>query len=194
MKVQVHLRGVSLLRSRPATTVPVLLGGIHLRMTMATMARPASLLSSKRQGVLPLMHPLPRGPGPVAPPPSVRDIGRRLHSTAPASTSSPPDELPPGARGAIKDPSHPHLYYHPLLSSSPASSSGAAGPPARLALSFLPDEPAPGSRTVIGWIPANGGSLDDFKENHAFRWVWLLRSYGSSSSALARPNRYGGWA
>jgi hypothetical protein len=167
----VPLRGVSSLRSRPATTVPVLLGGVHLRMTMATMARPASLLSSKRQGVPPLMHPPAHGP--TAPPHSLPDVGRRLYSTAPASASSPPDVLPSGARSAIKDPSHPHLYYHPLLSSSPSSSSGAAAPPARLALSFLPEEPAPGSRTVIGWIPANGGILYDFKENHAFRWVRL---------------------
>lgn len=66
-----------------------------------------------------------------------------------------------------RDPSHPHLYYHPLTSTARPT----------LALSFLPDPPRRGaeSRTVIGFLPADeGAGLDDFKENPPFLYVSLF--------------------
>ncbi|GHJ85011.1 hypothetical protein NliqN6_1413 [Naganishia liquefaciens] len=78
-----------------------------------------------------------------------------------------------------RDPSHPHLYYHSLPSTTKPT----------LALSFLPDPPRRGveSRTVLGFLPANEeAGLEDFKENPPFRQL-LHEAIKSALEAGAAP-------
>jgi hypothetical protein len=63
------------------------------------------------------------------------------------------------ANRPTKDPSHPHLYYHPSGQST--------------ILSFLPTSPVQGSSTVLGSLPM-GGELGDFKEEPKFLYVLLF--------------------
>ncbi len=59
---------------------------------------------------------------------------------------------------AMRDPAHPHLYYHPV--------------PQRIALSYLPTPPPSHSSTVLGTLPATeDAGLEDFQENPRFRGV-----------------------
>ncbi|ODN79649.1 hypothetical protein, variant [Cryptococcus amylolentus CBS 6039] len=63
-------------------------------------------------------------------------------------------QLPPSE----KDPSHPHLWYHPSSS--------------YISLSFLPTKPAVyGSKTVIGYLPLGEATLDDFRNEPKFEKV-----------------------
>ncbi|ODO08710.1 hypothetical protein L198_00443 [Cryptococcus wingfieldii CBS 7118] len=63
-------------------------------------------------------------------------------------------QLPPSE----KDPSHPHLWYHPSSS--------------YISLSFLPTKPAVyGSKTVIGYLPLGEATLDDFRDEPKFEKV-----------------------
>lgn len=89
--------------------------------------------------------------------PCTRSLGRRSYTSS-------------------RDPSHPHLFYHPLPTTTRPT----------LALSFLPDPPRRGadSRTVIGFLPANeDAGLEDFRENPPFRCVsgspYLFVGYSS---------------
>ncbi|WVQ75989.1 hypothetical protein IAR50_005625 [Cryptococcus sp. DSM 104548] len=64
-------------------------------------------------------------------------------------SSAPP--LPPSE----KDPSHPHLWYHPSSS--------------YISLSFLPTKPSVyGSKTVLGYLPLGEATLEDFREEPKF--------------------------
>ncbi|WVN89414.1 uncharacterized protein L203_104637 [Cryptococcus depauperatus CBS 7841] len=62
------------------------------------------------------------------------------------TSPSPPSE---------RDPSHPHLWYHPGSSF--------------ISLSFLPNKPAiQGSKTILGYLPLGEATIDDFKEEPKF--------------------------
>ncbi|WWC86851.1 uncharacterized protein L201_001730 [Kwoniella dendrophila CBS 6074] len=61
-----------------------------------------------------------------------------------SSTSSP----------STKDPSHPYLHYHPNHT--------------HLTLSFLPNPPISKSKTILGYLPLENATLDDFKEEPRF--------------------------
>ena len=80
---------------------------------------------------------------------SLRSIQSRYSRPNSSSSTSHPSSAP------TKDPSHPHLFYHP----SPSGS---------LALSFLPRTPIQGSRTVLGQIPPGAAGPGDFVENREF--------------------------
>ncbi|WRT64741.1 uncharacterized protein IL334_001675 [Kwoniella shivajii] len=71
-----------------------------------------------------------------------------------SSSSSARNSAPPSTSPSSKDPSHPHLHYHPTQS--------------HIALSFLPSPPVARSRTVLGYLPLDGASLEDFKEEPKF--------------------------
>ncbi|KAL0255928.1 hypothetical protein I308_100739 [Cryptococcus tetragattii IND107] len=78
---------------------------------------------------------------------------RPFTSTSWLSQSMPETPLP-----SSKDPSHPHLFYHPNST--------------YVSLSFLPHPPAVyGSRTVLGYLPLADATLDDFREEPKFRKV-----------------------
>ncbi|WWC59501.1 uncharacterized protein I303_102057 [Kwoniella dejecticola CBS 10117] len=66
-----------------------------------------------------------------------------------ASSSSPTSQSP-----STKDPSHPYLYYHPTHT--------------HLTLSFLPSPPIQKSRTILGYLPLENATLEDFKEEPKF--------------------------
>ncbi|XAO21366.1 hypothetical protein I312_100115 [Cryptococcus bacillisporus CA1280] len=78
---------------------------------------------------------------------------RPFTSTSWLSQSMPETPLP-----SSKDPSHPHLFYHPNST--------------YVSLSFLPHPPVVyGSRTVLGYLPLRDATLDDFREEPRFRKV-----------------------
>ena len=87
--------------------------------------------------------------------------------TPPGSiTSVPHSQDPEGSyQEALKDPSHPLLFYHIFTSESHDD-------PAVFALTLSEERPAHvRSKAVIGWLPASTGGegeesgLNDFKEN-----------------------------
>lgn len=58
----------------------------------------------------------------------------------------------------VRDPAHPHLYYHAHAKHT--------------ALSFLPTPPPSHSSTALGTLPATpDATLEDFRENPRFRAV-----------------------
>ena len=80
--------------------------------------------------------------------------GCRTFTTTRAALNSSADNA-----NSSKDPNHPNLWYHTLPDTLPP----------RIALSFLPTPPQYGSRTVLGYLPANSSAgLRDFKEEPRF--------------------------
>jgi len=78
----------------------------------------------------------------------------RTFTTTRAALNSSADKA-----NSSKDPNHPNLWYHTLPDTLPP----------RIALSFLPTPPQYGSRTVLGYLPANSSAgLRDFKEEPRF--------------------------
>ena len=76
---------------------------------------------------------------------------RRTFATSRPTLNNPPP--------SSKDPNHPQLWYHPLPQTFPP----------RIALSFLPHPPLEGSKTILGYLPADSAAgLRDFKEEPRF--------------------------
>ncbi|WVW78396.1 hypothetical protein I302_100350 [Kwoniella bestiolae CBS 10118] len=69
-------------------------------------------------------------------------------------TSTPIYRNPNPPSPSSKDPSHPYLHYHPTAT--------------HLTLSFLPDPPVQRSRTILGYLPLENATLEDFKEEPRF--------------------------
>lgn len=80
---------------------------------------------------------------------------------------------------ASKDQSHPNLYYHPFPDPQPG----------RIAISFLPDRPRDGSRTIMGYLPMKGGDLSDFKENYDFTCVLSTQRVNGFTVSLENRQR-----
>ncbi|KAK1921613.1 hypothetical protein DB88DRAFT_512888 [Papiliotrema laurentii] len=91
--------------------------------------------------------------------PRLRTVTTALRRSSAYPTRQFSSSLRAFESSSTKDPNHPHLWYHPLADSVPP----------RIALSFLPDPPVFGSRTILGYLPATQPTgLSDFKEEHRF--------------------------
>ena len=88
--------------------------------------------------------------------PTIATTTRSVRFNSSSSSSSP----------AIKDDTHPHLYFHQVP--HPSSSSPTT---TRIALSYLPRLPkSPTSSAIIGWLPNDAGAgVGEFIENPGFR-------------------------